>query len=219
LLLLVSGVGVGYAIVNPAVLSPLLSRLKLDSESATDAATTETVAGGNVSDNPDFRPPGPDLSTREFVELDLESLSTLDVDGQGSLPSTASTPTITPLPNSGTTLPAPNATPQPSPSPTSTTTAPITPSSISPTATTAPPAVSGISPTATGNNYYVIMDYTGDASLAQARTVVGDAFVRNYQEGSRIQLGAFDNATSAQQFLQELQAQGLTGRLYGPTDE
>lgn len=65
----------------------------------------------------------------------------------------------------------------------------------------------------------MITNYTGDPSLNKVREVVTDAFVRNFKDGARIQLGAFDNAETAQRYIQELQQQGVTSQLYGPTDE
>jgi cell division septation protein DedD len=63
-------------------------------------------------------------------------------------------------------------------------------------------------------NYYVVTDYTGDQSLEDARTAVGDAYVRNFSEGARIQMGAFDEEGSAQELVQQLEQQGIPAQIY-----
>lgn len=249
LLLLVGCVGAGYAIVNPSVLDPVRALFPQNDGAADgNSASVDGDGSSTGAGDPTYKPPGPDLSTREFVELDLESLSTLEVNQQAPIPSLGTAPTLPGGANT-TQLPAPSAqapaaespnataspTPQAAPTPQATP-APAQPPSQSSGQATAPtssaalptvpatsPAASASSPASTppavGQNYYVIADYTGDSSLTKAREVVSDAFVRNFNEGSRIQLGAFDNGDSAQQLIQELQSRGLTGRLYGPTDE
>ncbi|NEP17951.1 MAG: hypothetical protein F6J97_13770 [Leptolyngbya sp. SIO4C1] len=203
LLLVVSSVGLGYLILNPAVIDSIRARWQ------TSTATSDTPLGEDAQPEGEFEPPGPDLSTQEFVELDLESLSTLDVDGAtppaASAPAAPAPPAIAPSPDP---LPAPAA--QPAQAPPSPQAAPSS-EPLSPTSSASSPAV--------GSNYYVVINYTGDDALLKTREVVSDAFVRNFAAGARIQLGAFDNAETAQQFVQELQQQGLSSQVYGPTDE
>jgi hypothetical protein len=196
LLLLVSSLGLGYVMMNPAVLSPLRNWVKARLPEA-----AETPSAPAPAEEPPADRPLPDLSTREFVELDLENLSTLDINSTGTPPSLS-----TPIPGqSG--LPTDGTVTTPVTPP-----APLPPSPV-------PPSPAPTSAVPVGTSYYVIADYTGDASLAQVRTVVSDAFVRAFKPGSRIQVGAFDNAASAEQFVQALKQRGVTAQVYGPTDE
>jgi hypothetical protein len=67
------------------------------------------------------------------------------------------------------------------------------------------------------NRYYVVTNYSGDASLRQARTAVPDAYVRNLpSEGAKVQLGSFDNAAQAEALQQQLQQQGIQADVYQP---
>lgn len=72
-----------------------------------------------------------------------------------------------------------------------------------------PPSVAAARP-----NYYVVTDYTGDQSLSTARTAVNDAYVRNFPNGAKIQMGAFSQAGSAQSLVQQLQGQGIPAQVY-----
>ncbi|NJL47320.1 MAG: hypothetical protein HC929_07305 [Leptolyngbyaceae cyanobacterium SM2_5_2] len=65
-------------------------------------------------------------------------------------------------------------------------------------------------------NYYVVTDYTGNASLESARGAVGDAYVRDFGGGSKIQMGAFSQESSAQNLVNQLQQQGIPARVYTP---
>ncbi|MEL7501320.1 MAG: hypothetical protein AAFN18_02520 [Cyanobacteria bacterium J06554_6] len=225
LLLLTASAGIGYAIINPSILAPARSWFAARTAPAEPDPTTLPSPSERSADS-DFVPPGPDLSSREFVDLDLDRLSTLKVDpsapatplpSQSGLPTPATTtaPAITTAPATTTAEPSPSATAGgTSPSPTAPATVP------SPAADTTVTTPTSPSPTAaTGSNYYVVASFTGDASLTKTRTVVSDAFVRNFNDGTYIQVAAFDNEASAQQQRQALQQQGLTVQIYGPTDE
>ena len=230
-LVLLGGVAVGFAITYPSQLQNLRSRLWPNAETPTaetpeaetgdgedsnaladtSAADSEAVAGAE-----DYQPPGPDLSTREFKELDdVKDLVTLEIDGANG--STA--PGASPLPN-----------PAQSPLPTPTTGQTASPeSSADQTATAPAPEAPAPAPTApvsplptaaaNGSNFYVIASYTGDASLDKARELVPDAFVRNFEAGARIQLAAFDNRAQAEDQVAFLTQQGITVELFGPTNE
>ena len=222
LLLLTASAAVGYAIVNPAVLAP--ARQWISERTAAPAPETASElppTGESVPTSPgasDFTPPGPDLSAREFVDLDLSRLSTLEVDGTPSAPLPAAPTGQLPTPSTGT--PAAPAASSPT-TPETAATAPATapPPAAAPPATTTPATTTPSSSTAAGGNYYVVTSFTGDASLSQARDVVSDAFVRNFSDGTYIQVAAFDNEASAQEQIKALQQRGLTVQLYGPTDE
>jgi hypothetical protein len=62
----------------------------------------------------------------------------------------------------------------------------------------------------------VVVDYTGEASLGAARQVVGDAYVRNFSTGARIQMGAFSQPAAAQSLVQQLQQQGMSAQVITP---
>lgn len=64
--------------------------------------------------------------------------------------------------------------------------------------------------------YYVVADYSGDASLTAARQVVGDAYVRSFSSGAKIQMGAFSQPSAAQSLVQQLQQQGISAQVVGP---
>ncbi|MDA0672552.1 MAG: SPOR domain-containing protein, partial [Cyanobacteria bacterium] len=66
------------------------------------------------------------------------------------------------------------------------------------------------------STYYVVTNYTGDPSLNQARQVVGDAYVRNFPIGARIQLGAFSSEADAAAHADNLAAQGISAEVYNP---
>ncbi len=58
-------------------------------------------------------------------------------------------------------------------------------------------------------NFVVLVSYLNDASLAQARQVVTDAFVREMGGTTYIQVAAFSQIEYARHMADELQAQGL----------
>lgn len=231
-LVLLAGIGVGFAVTYPAQLQRLRSQLwpagteTPPSSDATAPEASETATATPETSSNGYSPPGPDLSTREFVELDLESLSTLELEGaNGSSPLPG-----TSLPNNPaqSPLPAPAATPTPAgqpapaaPAPNSPATAPeVSAATPAPGNTTgAAPAAPAATTAATGSNFYVVTSYTGDASLNQARTLVPDAFVRNFKTGARIQLAAFDNQAQAEDQIAFLTQQGAAVELVGPTNE
>ncbi|ESA35345.1 tat pathway signal sequence domain protein [Leptolyngbya sp. Heron Island J] len=230
-LVLLGGVAVGFAITYPSQLQNLRSRLWPNAETSTaetpdaEAADEGDSALPEVSDSESaaaptagadgYQPPGPDLSTREFKELDdVKDLVTLDIDSANG---SSAAPATSPLPNPAQSpLPTPTesaASPTSSPDPTAAAPTPA----ATPTPTT-PPA-SPLPTDANGSNFYVIASYTGDASLNKARELVPDAFVRNFDAGARIQLAAFDNRAQAEDQVAFLTQQGITVELFGPTNE
>lgn len=142
---------------------------------------------------------------------------------------TPQTPTTTPdrlaiAPTPPASRPAATAAPRPAAAPAvprSSAPAPSRPAAAPP-ARTPSPAASAPAPTTSSSSgstaapgtHYVVTDYTGDQSLSEARGVVGDAYVRNFPNGARIQLGAFDDSSSANQMVQELQSQGVPAQVY-----
>lgn len=63
-------------------------------------------------------------------------------------------------------------------------------------------------------NFYVVADFTGDASLDAVQTVVGDAYLRNFPMGARIQMGAFEHRSSALTLIRQLEGHGISAELY-----
>lgn len=256
LLLLVGSAGLGYLFTNPAAIAHLLNHPLLQalrgSQEGSRGAEGNAEPRPSASFNPSLEGLGPDLSSQEFIELNLESLSTLPVD-QAKLPTAASTPTTETVSPTAVT---PNNNPLPSPAMTpGPVITPADPSAVPPVVATAPtptyrppstvpttvrpipapaspapppepvyqPAPQPLSepdpePAATtppvAPNYYVVTDYTGDQSLDNARTAVEDAYVRNFSEGARIQMGAFDEESSAQELVQQLEQQGIPAQVY-----
>ncbi|WOB43521.1 hypothetical protein HNI00_10400 [Thermoleptolyngbya oregonensis NK1-22] len=78
------------------------------------------------------------------------------------------------------------------------------------------PAIAPSPAAPSSNRYYVVVDFSGDRSLEQAREVVGDAWVRNFDNGAKIQLGVFGDAASARDLAASLQQQGLPAQVYQP---
>lgn len=143
LLLLVSSIGLGYVIANPDALSNISSRWQSDDDtSSTDLDTPVTPSASQ------FDPSGqPNLSSEEFVELDLGTLSTLPSNGSApNLPSSAPG-----LAADGSTTPTPLATPVTPSTTAATTNTPTTPSSGASTNSTTPPASSSAAPSSSAS--------------------------------------------------------------------
>ncbi|MFM7221368.1 MAG: SPOR domain-containing protein [Nodosilinea sp.] len=139
------------------------------------------------------------------------------------------TPVLTP---SSRPAPAPTVA-SPAPSPPAAPVSP-TPGRVAPAALSAPPprplatparsgppaplaqATAAPAPLQPSRRYYLVVDYSGEASLATARRVVGDAYVRSFSSGAKIQMGAFSQPTAAQNLVQQLQQQGLSAQVVGP---
>lgn len=243
LLLVVSG-GLGYVLVNPAAVSHLANLWPFGS--APDAAAGPEGEGGGAPAAADRAPAdlSPDLSEQEFVQLDLSALSTLPLSAirppqLASTPTTAvdSTPTTTAIAPEADTDPASTATPtaptasttpsasRPAPTAPRQTSAPAAPAAprqpAAPPRSAPAPAAAAPAPATTpapvaASTYYVVTNYTGDPSLNQARQVVGDAYVRNFPIGARIQLGAFSSEADAAAHADNLAAQGISAEVYNP---
>ncbi|MEL6940894.1 MAG: hypothetical protein AAFO84_17060 [Cyanobacteria bacterium J06598_1] len=191
---LVAGLGASYLMSNPSVAQRFADGFKRGEGQATTAS------------NSSFDPPGPDLSAREFIDLEIDNLSSLKMPQTTIDP--ASKPAATGVPISPIALPPiANGAVQPRTNLPNQTVA----SQPNPTQASLIPA---------GSNYYITVPFSTEQGLIQIRQTVNEAFVRQYADGgNRIQLAAFDNATSAQQFIEELKAQGVTAQVYGPTAE
>lgn len=240
LLLLTGSLGLGFLAANPTRMNALLAYLPFV-PSPEEAPGEGSVAVAPETDSRDrpFQPLEPDLSRREFAPLDLSRLSTLpsrlaqpDASPLAPEPGEASaTDSETPetpdtvgatepeTPRAAASLETREATPAPQASataPQAATPAPATPSTPATAPARTAPATPPAQPQAQTQYYYVVADYTGDGSLAQARQVVADAYVRNFPVGARIQLGAFNSQADATTAVQRLQNQGLTVQVYRP---
>ncbi|MEW6499255.1 MAG: SPOR domain-containing protein, partial [Cyanobacteriota bacterium] len=69
---------------------------------------------------------------------------------------------------------------------------------------------------ATGGLYYVVTNYGSDRDLAQARTIVPDAYVEKFPKGTRIQMGAFPRESQAKTLVEQLKQQGVKASVYHP---
>lgn len=197
----------GAAILDPERLTTLrLPGIGENRETLESIASTEAEAESESATNSD-------------EELDLDNLSNIQpqLQPRSQAPVNAPTTPIPPpsavppnynIPGSSSDLtnalvppltPAPEASPQPSPA------APPVPQNIEPA-----PA-----PT-TSDYYYVLADYSGPNSLQQAQAVVPDAYVRQFEVGDRIQMGAFLTQADANALANRLQNQGLPVSVYRP---
>lgn len=228
LLLLVGAATLGYVAMNPATISHLAGNKQSENSSRLAAGGGKNVAG---------IPNSPNLAEQEFVNLNLETLATVNPRGSA----------VSRVVPGATKAQVPVNPPAPLPNPTGSSSRLDLPSVLIPPAvqsgilppqveveppipTTAPKLVtspkpkagatgksSTTKPTATkkaGNKFLVIMSYGGDRSLAQARKVAPQALVRQLKPGRAIQLSAFPDEKAAQKKVQALQKQGISARVY-----
>lgn len=78
------------------------------------------------------------------------------------------------------------------------------------------PAVSSSPTAASSNGYKVVTPYSSDRTLDKAREKVPDAYLQNYSDGAKVQLGAYDNESTAQKRVDELRQQGIPAEVYKP---
>ncbi len=262
LLFLLSCTALGYAVMYPSNLVKMagLSRF-LD---RTSPSSSDSPASTSISDTSTKElPKAPNLVSKEFVELDLSTLSNVKptvspIPSPSPKASIPPTPPAPPGPSGVVPIPTEDGNPPrgreqglnnlstallPTPSPSAAQpvpalpTLPPTPSPAQPAATspaTAPPAAASpataspaaASPAAASplgrparaadGFYYVVTDYTDEKSLQQARTAVPDAYVRNFSKGVKIQMGALNDAASAERLVKELQEKGVKPQYYQP---
>lgn len=92
--------------------------------------------------------------------------------------------------------------------------APTAPATAAPAV--APPAPITQAPPQAAPSHYVVTDYNGPSSLESARGAVGDAYVRDFSGGTRIQMGAFSQESSARDLQQQLEGQGIPAQVISP---
>ncbi len=192
---LVAGLGASYLMSNPQVAQRVLEGLS-GREEAVATVPQKT-----------FDPPGPDLSAEEFVDINISNLSSLHMPQSAFDPQAAPPGLSSGLSSGGSqALPAlPSAS------------AALPPVANQPTSLTQGSLQAAVIPA--NATYYVTVPFTTDQALLSIRQSVAEAFVRQFKTGSQIQLAAFDDLASAQQFIEEVKAQGITAQVYGPTDE
>lgn len=205
------------------------------------------AAPAKVETVPPLESQSPNLAAKEFVQLDLDTLSHINPN-PSPLPSPAAVTPVPPAP--ATTVPVPSSSvpspndpgmnnlsqellPQPKP------TLPAAPVRVSPapaptlqpgggsTATTSrttptTPAAAAPQKATTpiqsqDGYYYVVMDYSDDRSFEQAREVVPDAYIADFKTGKKIQMGAVGNLADAKRLVEELQVQGIVAHYDVPT--
>lgn len=184
---LVAGLGASYVMSDPALVQRLTQGFRRE-----DGAIA-------TAPEPTFDPPGPDLSEQEFVDIDIDNLSSL------KMPQATIDPALKP------TSPAPL--PPIVSTPSSQISGQQTQTAAAPSIETQAVAIPA------GVTYYVTVPFSTEQGLLDIRQSVSEAFVRQFADGNRIQLAAFDNPTAAQAFVSEIKAKGVSAQIYGPTTE
>ncbi|BDM82128.1 SPOR domain-containing protein [Acaryochloris marina] len=131
-------------------------------------------------------PPGPDLSKKEFSDVNLENLSRLE-------------PSSSPSPS-----PAASPAPQPSAAPTPAATLSQKPVPILKNQT----SETGL--------FYVVIPYNNAASLQQTRKIVPTAFLTNGTGGQQVQAGALESLDAAKRLAKQLRSKGLSAAIIAP---
>lgn len=219
---LAAGLAASYLMANPLVTQQIASTF----QGGEQAATTDP--------EDTFDPPGPDLSANEFIDLEIDNLSSLKMPQVTVSPGTGTVGTVgnttqnpatsnalppienqvssssSTLSGSSVTSSTVNSSLNPSAAPTPTLASrPVTPASIETQAVVIP----------TGLTYYVTAPFTTEQSLIAIRESISEAFVRRFADGDHIQIAAFDNPQAAGAFIEELKSQNITAQIYGPTTE
>ncbi|WP_293336638.1 SPOR domain-containing protein [Microcoleus sp. CAWBG58] len=252
LLFLLSCTALGYAVMHPSSLVKMTGLNRFLDRTSTTPSTKESPAATTVDSSKEL-PKAPNLASKEFVELDLNTLSNVNpttspIASPSPKASIPPNPPAPPAPIGAVPIPTEDGNPArgreqglnnissallPSPSPSAAQTVPTlptlpptpspaqpaaAPTAAPPTATAAPAAAAPLGrPTrASDGFYYVVTDYTNEKALQQARTAVPDAYVRNFSKGVKIQMGALNDAASAERLAKELQAKGVKPQFYQP---
>jgi hypothetical protein len=108
-------------------------------------------------------------------------------------------------------LPPLKLTPEPSPTTSVSPAVPLNEVSPSPS-----PSTSNSPGAMVPNGYKVVVPYTSDRALEQAREKVPEAYLQNYSDGAKVQMGAYDTETTAKKRAEELRQQGIPAEVYKP---
>ncbi len=188
LTLLLSSAMLGYVIMNPSILNGFAQRT---AQPETSEAPASEQASGDI-------PNSPPLDRDEFSELGLDTLSVLRTKPAPVAIAPSPSPTPSPAAPSAIVAPAPSI-------------APATSSSVLLPAVSVPQTTTpALSVNPQGPQYKIEIPFTGDQSLAAARQVVPDAFVRS---DGKIQLAATLTARDAQKKAQQLKNRGLAAEV------
>ncbi|MCC5899283.1 MAG: hypothetical protein JJU32_15380 [Phormidium sp. BM_Day4_Bin.17] len=233
LLFLAATATLGYVLVNPESLSQLGLERFFARETAAEGDGEDTTTSSETGSRPTRLPTSPDLAAEEFVQLDLSTLSRLD-------PETRS-PLVTPPPTPEDPSPAAATAPTPSePTEPAENTLDNISALLTPEATDESQAPASDSPTETpeasqqtateessdppptidrdanyGGFIFVVVDYNNQVStLERVREQVPDAYLREFPDGVKVQVGAFDDIPSAESLVNRLQEDGISARVY-----
>jgi hypothetical protein len=212
----------------------------------TTNSTTNASNPENAGTDTNFDQPmdlAPNLAKKEFIELELDNLSTVNPNPQTvQVPkSPASQQAVSPT-NQTSPSPSANSNPIPSkdgdnrlgnlpsalmgepPSKQSNASPETTENQSEPSANSesmanepSQPSFAGEVTISGGDGYfYVVMPYDGPSSLERAREAIDDAYVREFPIGKTIQLGAFDDMATAKEMVKRLSQQGIQSQVYQP---
>ena len=199
---LVAGLGASYLMANPLVTQRLTSGFR-----SAEAPTEESVST--------FDPPGPDLSANEFIDLEIDNLSSLKM--PQSTVSPANNPELAPE-----SAPADASLQNPTAAgglpPIEGAIALNTANTPAPAAPAAPIETQAVV-VPVGLTYYVTTPFVTQQNLDDIRASVSEAFVRRFADGNHVQIAAFDNPQAAQAYIEELKTQNIEAQIYGPTTE
>lgn len=240
LLFLAATATLGYVLVNPESLGQLGLERFFGGGTASESEEPDSTA--EPASRPTRLPTSPDLAAEEFIQLDLGTLSSLDPETRSPL--VTPPPAPQPSPEAAvTTPPAPSEVTEPAENTLDNISALLTPESTgesqpepgsqgAESATEEPEDTSSENPATEATsgpapridrdrNYsgfiFVVVDYNDQVSrLEQVREVVPDAYLREFPDGVKVQVGAFDDTQTAQALVSRLGEDGISAQVYEP---
>jgi hypothetical protein len=218
LVLLISSALLSSALIDSEGFKRLaLDRLKIGNLSPQNTDGTEVEVAPINSPEPEISQ-SPNLANQEFVDLNLDTLSTLPLEDQQSGSAQPPSPP-------GTTQPAPTASQTLTSTGTgSNLTAALLPPALRPqpvepiesSSETTSAAIKAAPAPTSKDLYFVMVDYTGANSLANAKVIVDEAYLVKLPQGIHIQMGSFLKESLAQTFVKDLQEKGFVASIYRP---
>lgn len=243
LLFLAATATLGYVLVNPESLGQLGLERFFGGGTASESDDPENTAESASESNPPRLPTSPDLAAEEFIQLDLSTLSSLDPETR-PLVTPPPAPAPQPSPDAAVTAPTPSEATEPAENTLDNISALLTPESTGESSSdsasespedsgtqepeetsaenAAPEAVSGPPPRIDRDRNYagfifVVVDYNDQVSrLEQVREAVPDAYLREFPDGVKVQVGAFDDTEMAQRLVNRLGEDGISAQVYQP---
>ncbi len=220
LLLLLACITFGYVIWQNRTSLTIANLRRIINPTATEVSQTSKPNRNGISNGSKLPPiPNtPNLASQEFVELDLNTIGMLN-------PNKPQNQVIVPNPSK-----LAQQLPQTAASPTTKPTTAAPPLNLTAALLPSPPAVHQSSTVENASDqkksstaiqledkyYYVLSEYLGDESLQKARKIVSDAYLRDFPQGTRIQLGAYKDQTTANLIAEQLRKQGIEVQVYKP---